>query len=225
MTRTPDENVLKEKKYAPNWDQWSLEGDWTIIGHTIIQGVRGPRIDQLTPQQYMIAQRPHSTLYHHSYGLISKFFQGLLEKKLYGTRCPKCELVFCPPRAHCWRRKCRLEETEWIELPLHGTVITYSLMAFAATPFLKQLPFILTYVRVDGTNASIPMRLTGIKPEEVNIGLNVNLNFVDEPKGDLMDLYATPAEKPVPPTRAPEELKRLKEDMERVRKWVKRRFD
>ncbi|MFX0199478.1 MAG: Zn-ribbon domain-containing OB-fold protein [Candidatus Hodarchaeota archaeon] len=224
MTRTTDEKVLKEKKYPSNWDLWSLKGDWTIIGHQIIQGIRGPHFDKLTTQQYMIAQRPHSTVYHHSYGLISKFFQGLLEKKLYGTRCPKCGLVYCPPRAHCWRRECKLEETEWIELPLHGTVITYSLLAFAATAFLKQLPFILTYIRVDGTNASIPIRLTGIQPEEVNIGLKVNLYFIDEPKGDLMDIYATPAEKPVPPKRTPEELKRLKEDMERVRKWVQRKF-
>lgn len=224
MASQQGEKLLKAKKYAPDWDSWLLKGDWTIIGHKIIEGVRGPRLDKLTPQQYMIAQRPHSTVYHHSFGLISKFFQGLVEKKLYGTRCPKCGLVYCPPRAHCWRRECRLQETEWVDLPLRGTVVTYSLMAFAATPFLKHLPFILTYVRVDGTNASIPVRLTGIKPEEVNVGLKVKLNFVDEPKGDLMDIYATPAEKPVPPKRTPEELKRLKEDMETVRRWLKRRF-
>ena len=224
MSKGPSEKTLKERKYPPDWYSWSLKGDWTIIGHKIIEGVTGPRLDKLTCQQYMIAQRPHSTVYHHSFGLISKFFQGLVEKKLYGTRCPKCGLVYCPPRAHCWRRECRLQETKWIELPLRGTVVTYSIMAFAATPFLKHLPFILTYVRVDGTNASIPMRLTGIKPEEVNVGLKVKLNFVDEPKGDLMDIYATPAEKPVPPKRTPEELKRLREDMETVRKWLKRRF-
>ena len=224
MTKKLEENMIKEKKYAATWDHWSLQGDWTIIGHKIFQGVRGPRIDKISPQQYVIVQRPHSTLYHHSQGLISPFFEGLLEKKLYGTRCLKCGFVFCPPRAHCWKQECRFEETEWIELPLHGTVITYSLMAFAATAFLKHLPFILTYVRVDNTNGSIPLRLTDIAPEEVNIGLKVNLNFIDEPKGDLMDIYATPAEAPVPPERSPEELKRLKEDMERVQKWVHRKF-
>lgn len=224
MSTGPSEKVSKERKYAPDWDSWSLKGDWTIIGHKIIEGVRGPRLDKLKPQRYMIAERPHSTVYHHSYGLVSKFFQGLVEKKLYGTRCPKCGLVYCPPRAHCWRRECRLQETEWVELPLRGTVVTYSIMAFAATPFLRHLPFILTYVRVDGTNASIPVRLTGIKPEEVNVGLKVNLNFVDEPKGDLMDIYAKPAEKPMAPKRTPEERKRLEEDMETVRKWLKRRF-
>lgn len=97
-------------------------------------------------------------------------------------------------------------------------------MAFTATHFLKQLPFILTFIRVDGTNASILIRLTGIPPEEVNIDLKVNLYFIDEPKGDLMDIYATPAEKSVPPQRTPQEFKRLKEDMERVRKWIQRKF-
>ena len=224
MARAPGEKVAKEKKYPPEWDSWSTKGNWTIIGHRIVEGIRGPRLDKLKPRQYMIVQRPHSTVYHHSYGLISKFFQGLIEKRLYGTRCPKCGLTYCPPRGHCWRRECRLQETEWVELPLRGTVVTYSLMAFAATAFLRQLPFILTYVRVDGANASIPIRLTGINPEDVNVGLRVNLNFVDEPKGDLMDIYATPAEKPVPPKRTPEEFERLKKDMETVRKWVRRRF-
>jgi len=224
MARALDEKVVKERKYPPEWDSWSIKGDWTIIGHRMIEGVRGLRVDKLKPQQYMIVQRPHSTVYHHSHGLISKFFQGLIEKRLYGTRCPKCGLTYCPPRAHCWRRECRLQETVWVQLPLRGTVVTYSIMAFAATPFLRHVPFILTYIRVDGANTSIPIRLTAINPEDVNVGLRVNLNFVDEPKGDLMDIYATPAEKPMPPKRTPEELERLKKDIETIRKWVKKRF-
>ncbi|MFQ6076977.1 MAG: Zn-ribbon domain-containing OB-fold protein [Candidatus Bathyarchaeia archaeon] len=178
----------------------------------------------MSPVEYLIVNRPHGSLYNHSYGLISKFFKGLIEKKLYGTRCPKCGLTYCPPRAHCWRRGCRLQETEWVELPLSGTVITYSIMAFSATPFLRQLPFILVYVRVDGANASIPCRLVDIDPVDVNCDLKVDLHFIDEPKGDLMDIYATPAETPTPPKRTPKEIERLKKDLEVVEAWVRKKF-
>lgn len=223
MAYSPKKTITS-KPYDHQWDQWSIRGDFGIVGHSIVEGTRGHRLDNLESFRYMIVQRPHGTLYHHSYGLISRFFQGLVEKKLLGTRCPRCGFTFCPPRAHCWTAKCRLRETEWIELPMHGTVVTFTPMGFAATPFLKTLPFILVYVRVDGANTALPLRLYEVKPEEVNAGLKVDLHFIDEPRGDLMDIYCTPAEKPVSPKRTPEEVARLREDMEIVKRWVKKKF-
>jgi hypothetical protein len=58
----------------------------------------------------------------------------------------------------------------------------------------------------------------------VSIGLKVNINVSKQPKGDLLDVYATPAEEPVAPKRTPEELKRFREDMEKTRAWVKKTF-
>jgi hypothetical protein len=63
-----------------------------------------------------------------------------------------------------------------------------------------------------------------IDPEKVNIGLKVNINISKEPKGDLLDVYAIPAEEPKPPKRTDEELQRFREDMEKVRAWVKKTF-
>jgi len=47
---------------------------------------------------------------------------------------------------------------------------------------------------------------------------------VKQPKGDLLDVYATPAEKPVAPKRSPAELKRFRDDMEKTRAWVSKTF-
>jgi hypothetical protein len=63
-----------------------------------------------------------------------------------------------------------------------------------------------------------------VDPEKVNIGLKVNVSIAKKPKGDLLDIYAVPAEEPVPPKRTPEELKRFREDMDRTRVWVKKTF-
>jgi hypothetical protein len=63
-----------------------------------------------------------------------------------------------------------------------------------------------------------------IDPEKVNIGLKVNIHIEKQPKGDLLDVYATPAEEPIPPKRTPEELKRFRADMELTRAWVKKAF-
>jgi len=225
MTYRP-KKIVNAKEYNKQWDEWAKQGNWSPVGWRWIEGPKGYRLDQLSPTNYLIIQRPHASLYHHSYGMTSKFFKGLLEKKLYGTKCPKCGATFCPPRAHCWNPECRVEETEWVELPLRGEVFTFSAMAFSATPFLNTLPFIIAYVRVEGCCTTVPTRLVEINPWDVYPGLTVNIHFIDNPKGDIMDLYCTPAETPDPSKRimTPEQIERLKNDMRMVRDWVVRKF-
>jgi hypothetical protein len=68
------------------------------------------------------------------------------------------------------------------------------------------------------------MTMRAIDPEKVNIGLKVNIHIEKQPKGDLLDVYATPAEKPVSPKRTPEEARRFREDMEKTTAWVRKTF-
>jgi len=68
------------------------------------------------------------------------------------------------------------------------------------------------------------MTMRDIDPEKVNIGLKVNMHISKQPKGDLLDVYATAAEEPIPPKRTPEELRRFREDMEKTRAWVRKTF-
>ena len=225
MTYRP-KKIVEALEYNKKWDEWARQGNWSTVGWRWVEGPRGHRLDQLSSTNYLVIQRPHASVYHHSYGMISKFFKGLLEKKLYGTKCPKCGSTFCPPRAHCWNPGCRLQETEWVELPFRGEVHTFSIMAFSATPFLKTLPFIIAYVRVEGCCTTVPTRLVKVNPCEVYPGLKVNIHFVDRTKGDIMDLYCTPAETPDPSKymMTEEGIERLKNDMRKVRDWVVKKF-
>ncbi len=218
--------ILKSREYNREWNEWALKGNWSPVGWRWIEGPTGYRLDQLSKGNYLIIQRPHGSLYHHSYGLLSKFFKGFIEKKLYGAKCPRCKAVFCPPRAHCWNPECKVQRTEWVELPMKGEVFTFSVMAFSATPFLKTLPFIITYIRVEGCCTTLPTRILQVNPWEVYPGLKVNLHFIDNPKGEIMDIYCTPAEKPDPSKfiMSKEEIERLKEDMKKVKNWVIRKF-
>jgi hypothetical protein len=120
-------------------------------------------------------------------------------------------------------------ETEWRRLPMKGEIWTYSVMLFSATAFMEMLPFVLAYVKVDEADTAFPMQIKGVPPEDVYIGMKVDLNFVDEPKGDLMDLYGTPSGKIEPPENAalqrdPESVERLKRDLEKTYAFVQKRF-
>ena len=160
------DRIIREKKPDPKYKDW---------GHK--------------PRTYMVIDRPWDVMYDHSYGRVSPFFMGLLEKKLMGTKCPKCGDVFCPPRAHCWRHECKLEETEWMEMPLKGMLHSYTIMGFGGEAFLDQLPFILAYVRVEGANTMIASRLVGTRPEDVECDTPVTIHFIEDPTGNPMDIY------------------------------------
>ena len=225
MKQPGPEKVVKEVKYEKKWwDEWERKGGWRPEGYKIVEMNDGPTLNDLKPGKFLIVHRPHGSMFHHSYGKVSKFFTGLLEGKLYGTRCPKCGLVYCPPRAHCYNPKCRLLETEWIELPKKGAVYSHTIMSIAWPAMAHLQPLVGAMVRIDGTNTCLPMTMKDIDPEKVGIGLRVNIHIVENPKGDLLDVYGTPAEEPKPPKRTEEELKRFRKDMELTRAWVRKRF-
>jgi len=225
MKQPGPEKVLKEEKIDEEyWKNWEREGGWRPVGWKMVEMNDGPTLNDLKSEQFMIVHRPHANFYHHSYGKVSKFFMGLLEGKLYGTKCQKCGLVYCPPRAHCYNPKCKLQETVWIELPKKGEIYSYTVMAIAWPSMAHLQPLVGAMVRIEGTNNCLPMTMRNVDPEKVNIGLKVDIHIEKKPKGDLLDVYATPAEEPKPPKRTSEELKRFREDMEKTRAWVKKTF-
>ncbi len=225
MKQPGPEKVIKEAKYDKKWwDEWERKGGWRPEGYKIIEMNDGPTLNDLKPEKFLIVHRAHGSMFHHSYGKVSKFFIGLLEGKLSGTRCSKCGLVYCPPRTHCYNPKCGLQETEWIELPKRGVVYSHTIMTIAWPAMAHLQPLVGALVRIDGTNTCLPMTLRDIDPEKINIGLRVNIHIVENPKGDLLDVYGTPAEEPKPPKRTEEELERFRKDMESTRAWVRKRF-
>jgi len=218
----PDK-IIKEKKPDSKWSDWGRLGKWNVVGYKIIEGNKGPRSDKLQRARYMLVNRPWDVMYEHSYGLVSRFFEALMEKKLVGTKCPKCGDVFCPPRAHCWRNKCKLAETEWIEMPMHGILHCFTVLGFAGEAFLSDLPFILAYVRVEGANTLIAGRLVGMNPEDVECDMKVNIKFVEHPSGNPMDIYFVPEGPPLN-RRSAEEKARMRAQLEPIRAWVKEKF-
>jgi hypothetical protein len=218
----PDK-VIKEEKPDPKWSDWGRLGKWNVVGYKIIEGNKGHRTDKLERARYMLVNRPWDVMYEHSYGLVSRFFEGLMEKKLLGTKCPKCGDVFCPPRAHCWRNKCKLTETEWIDMPMHGILHCFTVLGFAGEAFLSDLPFILAYVRIDGANTMIAGRLIGMDPEDVECDMKVSIKFVEHPAGNPMDIYFVPEGPPLN-RRSADEKARLRKQLEPIRAWVKEKF-
>lgn len=123
----------------------------------------------------LVIRRPYSINYIHSFGEVSRYFEGLQQKKLYATRCPQCNATWLPPRRDCAR--CGERNIEWFEAPLEGRVHSFSILSYAAEAFWNDLPFVLAYIEFDGIDTVLLTRLANVKPEDVSIGMPVRAKF------------------------------------------------
>ncbi|MFH1240810.1 MAG: Zn-ribbon domain-containing OB-fold protein [Pseudomonadota bacterium] len=128
--------------------------------------------------------------YKYSYGQQSRFFRELREnKKLYGAKCPECQKVYCPPRAHC--SQC-YEPTEWVPLKGTGVIKACTVQYFTTSAFIKKLPFICAYVQLDGTDFIMMTNMEVEDVSKIKVGTRVEAVFREERHGTITDVYFRP---------------------------------
>ncbi len=106
-------------KPIPN--RWS-RADNGRLGHVHVNRIHSGEGLIMENQDVVKAYYKMEAEFNWSYGKISRFFKELMEnKKIMGTKCPKCGMVFCPPTSDC--PKCWVP-TEWVEVGPQGDSIT-----------------------------------------------------------------------------------------------------
>ena len=121
-----------------------------------------------------------------SYGRISRFFIELKDnKKIMGTKCPKCGIVFCPPTADC--PKC-WEPTEWIEVGPKGTLLHYTVIGLPPLFVKKEVPYTLGFVKFDGADTGIMCFIDETDLKKLKSGLRVEAVFKEERNGLITDI-------------------------------------
>jgi uncharacterized OB-fold protein len=212
--------IRKKKKFAdkPNFSEKKMyrpidvkETGLAFIGHEISD-------DGKVMNQFL----HYDQLYTIRHGWNSTFFKGLLEGKIWGTRCPKCGDIWVPIRTHCWNLDCDLEITEWIEMPLTAKVHTWTIAGWSGRSSLKRLPIILVYAVIGDSKVAIANELHGIDPWDVEFQMPLKVVFKpqEERVGAVTDFHFEPAEGWTPSPMNPEK-ERIKKLIEPVYEWVK----
>jgi uncharacterized OB-fold protein len=129
--------------------------------------------------------------YVHSLKQDTPFFHGLQKRKLLGSHCAKCDYRYATPRSHCMY--CG-GQTAWFELPLEGTVHSWTVCYFAAQEFLKDVPFALALIEFDGVNTLFLSRLVGLERREIKIGMKVKAKFRRKATWSVRDVYFVKAQ-------------------------------
>lgn len=142
----------------------------------------------------MVIQWPRTLLHHHTYGLLSPFFEGLRKGVLRGTRCKTagCEKgIWLPPRADC--PDCH-QRMEWVDLknPVIGTVFTFTHVEYPGHGIEISFPYYQIDIRIPGCCTIMKGYLVRGKAE---IGMKVKACFrTENPTNTILDLYWEPVE-------------------------------
>lgn len=201
-------NFTERKDYRPADVK---ETGLAFVGHEISE-------DRTVMNQFL----HYDQLYTIRHGWNSMFFIGLLEGKILGTRCPKCGDSWVPVRTHCWNLDCKLQRTEWVEMPLSAKVHTWTIAGWSGRSSLKRLPIILVYAHIGTSKVAMANELHGINPWDVEFGMPLKIVFKpkEERIGAVTDFHFEPVDfwKPSPMN---DEKQRIKDLVTPVYEWVK----
>ena len=137
--------------------------------------------------------------YRLAYGATwTRYFEGMKQEKILGTRCSKCGRVLVPARAFCPR--CFVDMDEWVECGQEGTLVAWCLTNYSYFAQPLKPPFITAMILLDGTDTNFLHLLGGFDMSDleavrrtVKNGMRVRAVWEKEKRGHILDLrYFTP---------------------------------
>lgn len=122
--------------------------------------------------------------YRHSLGKISRFFVALAAGTLLASRCPRCDMVWLPPRAVCPND---LSITSWTELSGRGELVSWTESQLHRSAS-EQPAGLLAYLALDGAGTLFLHRLRGAEADSLRHGLPVEIVYGTGPVEHPLEL-------------------------------------
>jgi uncharacterized OB-fold protein len=82
--------------------------------------------------------------------------------------------------------------TEWVDLPTHGKVHSWTTCRFGSEAFLKETPYNLALVQFEGAGSLLLARLKDCTESEIYVGMPVEARFEPNPKYSITDVWFVP---------------------------------
>jgi|APFre7841882654_1041346.scaffolds.fasta_scaffold27544_3 uncharacterized OB-fold protein len=122
-----------------------------------------------------------------------RFFEGLKEEKILGTRCSECQRVLVPARGFC--SHCFVEMKDWVEVSSEGILTGWALTDYEYFGMPTKPPFINCVIRLDGSDCGFMHLIGGFEikdldtvKQKVKNGMRVRAVWRDVRVGGIMDI-------------------------------------
>lgn len=103
-----------------------------------------------------------------------RFCKELKEKgKIMGVKCPRCGVVFVPPRMYC--EKCFAKTEEWVDVGKKGVIHTFSIVTVDTDSSRLEKPAIYALIKFDGACGGLIHKID--ETDTVYIGMEVEAVF------------------------------------------------
>ncbi len=106
----------------------------------------------------------------------TRFLTNLAQGKLVGQQCPKCEMVYVPPRGACPR--CGVPTEKDGPVSDKGTVVTYSIIRVPSSNIDIELPYVGAQVLLDGSHIAFHCLIRNVDVASVRMGMRVQAVWV-----------------------------------------------
>ncbi len=123
----------------------------------------------------------------------TRFFEGLQEEKIFGTKCHQCNRVLVPARSFC--PQCFVDIDDWVQVSNEGTLVTWALISFEFYNQPKKPPYAAGLIKLDGADVSMFHLVDGFDMNDLDkvketlpIGRRVKAVWSEEKKGHILDI-------------------------------------
>ena len=123
----------------------------------------------------------------------TRFFEGMEDKIIYGTKCSKCGRVLVPARSFCPR--CFVNTDDWVELPQEGTLIAWCYVNYKYFGMPFEPPYVVAMIKLDETDANFLHMIGGLDLSDfdfvrktVKTNMRVKAVWNEERSGNTMDI-------------------------------------
>lgn len=139
-------------------------------------------------EEILVAERDFDSIFSYTAGTIrSRFLTEIRDnKKIVGTKCPNCKMVWVPARSVCV--KCFANLKEFVEVACTGKVTTYSVINNFQKFYPLKPPFILGIIQLDGADSGLVHFIGEVNPKDVKMGMKVQAVFKEERIGSILDI-------------------------------------
>ena len=139
------------------------------------------------PQPVKEVRGQISIPYRWSYGKsLTRFFEESRDnRRLMGTKCPRCAAVIVPAARIC--TPCFVETSEWVEVSDHGVLATFTTVHLPFPGQPTEPPYTYGLILLDGAS-NYYSHLIGEPVERLACGMRVQAVWADHRKGDLFDI-------------------------------------